>query len=98
MKRPTIITDVNAPMERYEPMGLKSPRGKNFKLPHAPNIQPIRNTAKGRKLIVDEILHARFGPGISKARLLKERTVADLYVEWSIRALNQIAAGRKVKL
>ena len=64
----------------------------------APNIQPIRNTAKGRKPLVDAMLHKRFGFGVTDVALKQEGYVADLYVEWTIRALNQIAAGRGVKL
>lgn len=66
----------------------------------APNVLPIRNTAMGRKPIVDAILGELRKPAWLKTHPAQEkalRAVEDHRGDLWLRGLNQIAAGRKVK-
>ena len=66
----------------------------------APNVMPIKNTAKGRKPIVDAILGELRKPAWLKAHPAQEkklRSEVDHIVQLTIRGLDQISDMRPVK-
>lgn len=61
----------------------------------------IKNTLKSRGPIVDAILHRRYLDDWMKQHPMQTknlRGIVDEDVKWTIRVLNQIAAGRKAEL
>ena len=66
-----------------------------------PNILPINNTTHGRGPVVDAILRRRFLDDWlkrHKSKVAEIRQGIDDDMKFAMRAMKQIAAGRKVKL
>lgn len=67
----------------------------------APNIQPIKNDAEGRKQLVNAILRKTTNKewrAENPDGVAEKRADIDTYVRLTILGMNQRAAGRKIKL
>ena len=65
----------------------------------APNVLPIKNTAKARAPIVDAKMQRKYTASWMKGHPKQTadlRAIVDQDVQFTMRGLNQIAAGRKV--